>query len=58
MLSARKADDNCFLGQERSTDGGINETRDNNNVRSVLQNTKKHWVEPFRIKDMECSHPV
>jgi hypothetical protein len=36
----QKADGNCLLGQERSTDGGIH-TRDNNNVISVLRNTKK-----------------
>jgi hypothetical protein len=40
-LSAfQKANGNCFLGQERSADGGIHATRDNN-IRHVLQNTKK-----------------
>jgi hypothetical protein len=28
----QKADDNCFLGQERSADDGIHATRDHNNV--------------------------
>jgi hypothetical protein len=36
-----KADGNCFLGRERSSDGGIIVTRDHNDVTSVLQNTKK-----------------
>jgi hypothetical protein len=37
MLSAcQKSDDNRFLGQERSADGGIYVTRDHNNVRNVL----------------------
>jgi hypothetical protein len=41
-LSARKLmDDKCFLGQERSADGGIYAKRDRNNIISVLQNTKK-----------------
>jgi hypothetical protein len=35
----QKADGNCFLGQERSADGGIHAIRDDNNVTSVLQNT-------------------
>jgi transposase len=38
--ACQKADDNCFLGQERSVDGGIHATRDHN-VTSILQNTKK-----------------
>jgi hypothetical protein len=37
----QKADGNCFLGQERSADGGIHTTRDHNNIRSVLWSTKK-----------------
>jgi hypothetical protein len=38
----QKANGNCFCGgQDRSTDGGINETRGHNNLRSVLRNTKK-----------------
>jgi hypothetical protein len=36
----QRAGGNCFLGQERSADGGIDATRDHN-VRSVLWNTKK-----------------
>jgi hypothetical protein len=34
-------DDNYFVGQERSVDGGIHATADRNNVRSVLRNAKK-----------------
>jgi hypothetical protein len=34
----QKADDNCFLGQERSADSGIHATRDHINV---LRNIKK-----------------
>jgi hypothetical protein len=42
MLSTcQKADNNCFLGQERSFDGVIYATKGHNNVRSVLRNTKK-----------------
>jgi hypothetical protein len=37
----QKADGNCFLRYGRSADGGIHATRDHNNVRSVLRNTKK-----------------
>jgi hypothetical protein len=36
-----KAGGICFLGQERGADVGIHATRDHNNVRSVLQNSKK-----------------
>jgi hypothetical protein len=32
----QKADGSCFLGHERSVDGGIHGTRDYNNIRSVL----------------------
>jgi histone-lysine N-methyltransferase SETMAR len=37
----QKSDGNCFLGQEWSTDGGVHASMDHNNVRSILQNTKK-----------------
>jgi transposase len=37
----QKADGNCFLGQERRSDGGVHAIKDHNNVRSVLRNTKK-----------------
>jgi hypothetical protein len=40
-IVCQKADDNCFLGQEMSADGGIHATRDHNNVRSVWRNTKE-----------------
>jgi hypothetical protein len=36
----QKADGNCFLEHERSTDGGIYATRDHGNITSVLQNTE------------------
>jgi hypothetical protein len=39
--ACKKADGNCFLVQERSADGGIHAARDNNNIRSVQQNTTK-----------------
>jgi hypothetical protein len=39
--ACQKADGNCFLGQDRSADGGIHATSDHNNIRSVLRNTKK-----------------
>jgi hypothetical protein len=56
QTSARKViDGNCFLGQERSADGGIHATRDHNNITSVLRNTKRTvygW--PFRTKGVEC----
>jgi ribosomal protein L4 len=41
LSTCQKADDNCFLGQDRNADGGIHAIRDYNNARSVLQNTKK-----------------
>jgi hypothetical protein len=37
--ACQKVDGNCFLGQERSTDGGIHATSDHSTVR-VLRNTK------------------
>jgi hypothetical protein len=36
-----EAEGKYFLGQERSTGGGIPAKRDHNNVRDVLQNTNK-----------------
>jgi hypothetical protein len=36
LSACQKADGNCFLGEERSADGGIYATRDHNNVRTVL----------------------
>jgi hypothetical protein len=41
LSSCQKADGNCFLGQERSTDGGIYAKRDHDNVTSLLRNTKQ-----------------
>jgi hypothetical protein len=40
LPACQKADGNCFLGQEMC-DGGIYATRDHNNIRCVLRNTKK-----------------
>jgi hypothetical protein len=41
MLSAcQKADGNSFLGQEKSADCGIHATREYNNVRRILRNTR------------------
>jgi hypothetical protein len=42
----QKADCRCFLGQARSSDGGIHATRDDSNVRSVLRNTKRACLGP------------
>jgi hypothetical protein len=51
MSACQKAVGSCFLGQERSADGGNHATRDHNNVRSVLRNTKK----PSRtIQNQRC----
>jgi hypothetical protein len=45
MLSTcQKADGNCFLGQKGSAKGGINATKDHNNVRSVLRKTNKKLI--------------
>jgi hypothetical protein len=41
LSACQKADGNCFVRQARSADNGIHATRDQNNVRSVLRNTKK-----------------
>jgi hypothetical protein len=41
LSASQKDDGTCTLGQVRSADGGIHATGDNNNVRSVLRNTKK-----------------
>jgi hypothetical protein len=48
--ASQKADDNCFLGQERSADGEIHATKDHNNVRSVLQNSKKKLIRAIQNK--------
>jgi hypothetical protein len=40
-VACQKAGPKCFLGQERSADGGIYTTRGRHNFRSVLHNTKK-----------------
>jgi hypothetical protein len=40
-IICQKADGICFLGQERSADGGIHATGDHNTVTIVLWNTKK-----------------
>jgi hypothetical protein len=41
LFACQKADGICFLRQERSADGGIHATRDNNNITSAPQNTKR-----------------
>jgi hypothetical protein len=41
LTAGHKADENDFLEEERSADGGIYATVDHNNVRSVLRKTKK-----------------
>jgi phage gp29-like protein len=64
MLSAcQKADGNCLLGQERSANSGIHATRNHNNVRSELRNTKKTAKGHLEKKkawnaDIWCSVPV
>jgi hypothetical protein len=50
----QKADGICFLGQERSSDGGIYASRDCSNIRSVLQDTTKDCLGSFREKGVEC----
>jgi predicted transposase YbfD/YdcC len=39
--ACQEADGNCFLGHEMSAGGGIHAIRNHNNVRNVLQDTKK-----------------
>jgi hypothetical protein len=56
--ACQKADGNCFLWQGKECCGEIHATRDHNNVRSVMRNTKKSCVGPFRKKGVECWHPV
>jgi hypothetical protein len=41
LSACQKADGISFLGQERSAVGGIHATRDHNDARNVLRNTKK-----------------
>jgi hypothetical protein len=57
----QKADGNCFLGEERSADGGIHATRNHNNVRNVLRNTKiteyDHSEQNGWNADIRCSAP-
>jgi hypothetical protein len=48
----QKADGNCFLGQERSSDGGIHATRDS--MSEVHCKTLNRLVGPFRMKGVEC----
>jgi hypothetical protein len=50
LSACQKTNDNYFLRQERSADGGIHAMGDHNNVRSVLQNTQKNCVRPLRKK--------
>jgi hypothetical protein len=42
MLSAcQKTDGNCLLDQESGADGTVHATKNHNNIRGVLRNTKK-----------------
>jgi hypothetical protein len=36
LSTCQKTDGNCFLGHDRTADGGIHAIRDHSNVRSVL----------------------
>jgi hypothetical protein len=45
--ACQKAGSNCFLGQERSADGGIHTTRDHSNV-TYCETLQKNSVGPFR----------
>jgi hypothetical protein len=57
-VACQEADGSCFLGQERSANGGIHATRDHNNITSVLQNTEKSTQDHSEQKawnaDMQC----
>jgi hypothetical protein len=48
--ACQKADGNCFVGQERSADGGIHATRDHNNVTNVLRNTDRNLCRTIQNK--------
>jgi hypothetical protein len=43
LSACQKAEGSCFLGQDRSADGGVHATRDHINVRNVVQNNKKKY---------------
>jgi hypothetical protein len=43
LCACQKADGNCFLGQEKSSDGEVYATMDHSNIRSVLRNTKTEY---------------
>jgi hypothetical protein len=62
LYACQKADGNCFLRQERSADGGIHATRDHNNIRTILQNTKKtvlsHSEQKTWNADIRCNAPL
>jgi hypothetical protein len=55
--ACQNADSNCFLEQQRSADGGIHVTRDHNNVRSVLRNTKKKKTVILNVI-RHCQNPL
>jgi hypothetical protein len=44
LSACQKADSICFLGQQRSADGGILATRVQINVISVLRIIQKNWL--------------
>jgi hypothetical protein len=62
----QKADGSCFMGQEGSADSGIHATRADNNITSVLWDTKRNCIGPFRtwnadigivlLHDNACQH--
>jgi hypothetical protein len=52
-FACQKADDNCFVGQERSADGGIHVAKDHSDIKNVLQNTKENCIGPCITKYVE-----
>jgi hypothetical protein len=61
-LPARKLMDTCFLGQERSADGGIHATGGNGNVACALRTLNKlrragHSEDRACIADIRCGAP-
>jgi hypothetical protein len=53
-LPAKNLMATIFLGQKRSADGEIHTTRDHDNTTSVLRNSKKNCIRPFRTKGVDC----
>jgi hypothetical protein len=44
LPASQKANGNCFLGLERSADGGIDTTKDHSNIRNALHYTKRKGI--------------